>query len=125
MSDTVSHPLRTAPSSGGNATSKKSLAPSQSRLLELLQQVRYGRIHRLRVRDGLPLFQDRISWTRTVKVLGENGPHPASCSPDFVLRQEVTALLGLLTAIREGEIRNLEVRNGLPFSFEVEEIAAG
>jgi hypothetical protein len=105
------------------ATTKQSLTGHQQKLVALLQRVRYGRVHVVRVRCGQPDVTD-VRWTRTVKVLGENGPHPLSAASDFHLGREVTEFFRLLAAIQDGEIRNIEVRNGLPFTFEVEDSVA-
>jgi hypothetical protein len=86
-----------------------------------MQRIRYGRIHRLPVRTGEPIMRPELSWTRTVKVLGENGPHPCIDAADYFLRHEVREFLQLLRDLGDGEIVNFEIRNGLPFSFEIEE----
>jgi len=99
---------------------KSSLSPARRRLVELFQRVRYGRIARLPVRGGEPVLDRGLRWTRTVKVLGENDPHPASLVEEFALRREVVAFFRLLREVGDGELADVEVRNGLPFLFEVE-----
>jgi hypothetical protein len=103
---------------------RQSLTPAWQKLLALLQHVRYGRIHRLALRGGEPDLRG-TRWTRTVKVLGENGTHPCGGSEDFHLRREVVELFHLLSAIGDGEITDLEVRNGLPFTFGVSGTCSG
>ncbi len=99
---------------------KQSLSPNQRRFVALLQEVRYGHVHRVAVRRGEPDFRDGIRYTRTVKVLGDNQPHPHGQIADYVLRREFVAFFQLLSAIGKGEIINLDVRDGLPFDFQVE-----
>ena len=98
---------------------KHSLPADQQRFVELLQRIRYGRIPRLQVRRGRPVMHPDLFWRRNVKVLGENAPHPSLHSPDFPLRKEVAEFFRLLTALGDGELVDLEVRNGLPFCFDV------
>ncbi len=98
---------------------RTSLSPSQRQFLSLLQEIRFGRVHRLAIRCGQPDLRDDVRWTRTVKVLGENCPHPCAGADDFHLRREVVEFFRLLSAIGEGEITDIEIRNGLPFTFEV------
>jgi hypothetical protein len=118
----ASHRSAVNPKDGCRADlTRQSLSAEQQRLLRLLQRIRYGRILRLHVCDGQPVVDHRVVWTRTVKVLGENVPHPSSRSEDFVLRREVVEFFLLLAELGEGEIANLEIRNGLPFTFEVNE----
>lgn len=105
----------------GPGTTKLSLSDGQQKLVALLQSIRYGRVHHLTVRAGQPFLSGDLGWTRIVKVLGDNGPHPSIRQHEFCLRREVIEFFRLLTAVGDGEISNLEVRNGLPFSFEVDE----
>jgi hypothetical protein len=106
-------------SASGYTPTKGSLSADQQRFVGLLQRIRYGRIPRLQVRRGQPVLQADLSWRRNVKVLGENAPHPSLHSPDFPLRKEVAEFFRLLTALGDGELVDLEVRNGLPFCFDV------
>jgi len=95
------------------------LPPEQQRLVRLFQKIRYGRIHRLRVRDGRADLAAGVPWTRTVKVHGENAPHPCSRETDFSLRREIVEFFRLLQSVGDGEITDIQVRDGLPFTFEV------
>jgi hypothetical protein len=46
-----------------NVVTKAALSPARRRLVELMQEINYGRIERLEVRDGEPVF-DPCSRTR-------------------------------------------------------------
>ena len=96
-----------------------SLTDAQQDLLGLFQTIRFGRIHRLHVRGGQPDLAAGAPWTRTVKVLGENAPHPCTQAKDFTLRREVVEFFRLLQDVGDGQVADIQVRNGLPFSFEV------
>lgn len=115
-----SHPSNQARSVGALRT-KQDLTPEQRKLMLSFQRLRYGRIPVLRVEDGLPVLGGGLSCVRTVKVLGENAPHPAAQSEHFELRREVTDFFRMLAELGNGEVRDLEIRNGLPFSFELVE----
>jgi hypothetical protein len=98
--------------------SKQHLSPDQRALLQLLQQIRYGRIERLLVRDGEPVLAG-ARWKRTVKIGGDNAPHPCADADDFALRHEVAEFFRLLQQLGDAELTDVEVRNGLPFTFAV------
>lgn len=99
--------------------SKHSLSADQQRFVELLQRIRYGSIPRLAVRGGQPVMNPELAWRRTVKVLGENSPHPSLHAADFALRKEVVEFFRSLAALGDAEIADVQIRNGLPFCFEV------
>jgi hypothetical protein len=102
-----------------NLPTKHSLSIEQQHFVELLQRIRYGSIPHLQIRGGQPVMNSNLLWRRNVKVLGENTPHPSLCSPDYRLRREVVEFFRLLAALGDGEVVDLQVRNGLPFSFDV------
>jgi hypothetical protein len=109
------------PISSDRDTTLRELTEGQRRIVRLLQHIRYGRIHHLFIRNGQPVLDQQILWTRTIKVLGENGPHQAINLDEFTLCKEIRCFLQQLGTIGDGEVRNIEVRNGLPFSFELNE----
>src|SRR5262245_6897147 len=91
----------------GACPTNQSLSPEQQRLLALLQRIRFGRIHRLVVRDGQPVVS-HLRWKRTVKVpAGENRPHPAAHCSEFSLKQEVREFFAQLADLKNGEITDL------------------
>jgi hypothetical protein len=102
-----------------STTSRKlELSHAQRELLTLLQTIRYGRIERLLVRDGEPVLSG-VRWKRTVKLGGDNAPHPCSDVTDFALRREVVEFFRALHELGDAELTDVEVRNGLPFTFAV------
>ncbi|MBN1606478.1 MAG: hypothetical protein JW940_07580 [Polyangiaceae bacterium] len=103
---------------------KQSLSPPRQRLVELSQKINFGVIENLVVRDGEPLFNPPPRVVRAVKLGGENGPRPEYALRDFALRAEVRELFAHLDALGEGTVRRLEVKHGLPFRMEIEEVVA-
>jgi hypothetical protein len=97
---------------------KQDLTRSQRDLLSLMQEIRYGRIERLLVRDGEPVLTG-IRWRRTVKLGGDNAPHHCADAEDFALRREVIDFFRALRELDDDELTDVEVRNGLPFTFAV------
>jgi hypothetical protein len=97
---------------------KQDLSPNQRGLLVLMQEIRYGRIDRLLVRDGEPVLTG-VRWKRTVKLSGDNAPHPCADAEDFALRREVIVFFQALRELGDAELTDIEIRNGLPFTFAV------
>jgi hypothetical protein len=83
-----------------------------------MQEIRYGRIERLLVRDGEPVLTG-IRWRRTVKLGGDNAPHQCADADDFALRREVIDFFAALCELDDADLTDIEVRNGLPFTFAV------
>lgn len=82
-------------------------------LLELMQQLNYGRIESLTVRGGEPVLPPgRV--VREVKFGGRNGPHARSASENFHLKAPVTEFFHHLQEMGEGIVEVLHVQDGLP-----------
>ena len=105
-----------------NATAKSSLSPGRKRLVELMQRVNFGRIEGLAVRDGEPAFDPPPRVVRKLKIGGDNGSRQEMSSTDFALRREVVELIEHLGRLSTGTVRCIEVKYGLPFLVEVEEM---
>ncbi len=105
-------------------TNKASLSPARRQLLELLQQINFGRLESLEVRDGQPVLSPRPLVAREHKFGGENGPRPELTSPDFALKQQVVELFEFFDEMQDGVIDVLEIKHGLPFRMVVREVAA-
>ena len=101
-----------------------SLPPAGQRLVRLMQQLNFGRIEGLVVRDGEPAFDPPPRVVREVKFGGENGPRPEVAKADFTLKAQVRELLAQLDAMGDGVVRCIEVKHGLPFKMTVEEVTA-
>jgi hypothetical protein len=100
---------------------KSALSPARQRLIELMQQVNFGRIEALVVRGGEPVFDDPAPKIfREVKFGSENGPRAELESRNFMLKTQVVELLKELDQLGNGQIDVLTVRHGLPFGMHVE-----
>ena len=100
------------------------MSPARRQLLELLQQINFGRLESLEVCDGEPVLDPRPVLVREHKFGGENGARPELTSPDFALKQQVIELFEFFDEMKDGVIDVLEVKHGLPFRMVVREVAA-
>lgn len=108
---------------GPNRT-KASLSPARRRLLELFQQVNFGRVEQLPVVNGEPQLDPPPRVVREIKFGGENGPRPELGASDFVLKSQVVELFRCFDQLGNGTIDAIEVKHGLPFRMIVTEVAA-
>ena len=99
--------------------SKSELSAGRRRLVELMQRVNFGRIERLLVRRGEPVFDPPPHVVREIKFGGENGPRPEACREDFLLKGQVRELFAQLDALGDGVVAVIEIKHGLPFKMEV------
>ncbi|MEN6451399.1 MAG: hypothetical protein ABFC96_12980 [Thermoguttaceae bacterium] len=105
-------------------TRKASLSPARRRLLELLQQVNFGRLESLVIADDEPVFDPSPRIVREIKFGSENGPRHEIGAADFNLKSQVIELLAFFDELHNGTIDVLEIKHGLPFRVIVTEVAA-
>lgn len=103
---------------------KANLTPPKRQLIELMQDINFGRITNLPVRDGEPELTPDTVIEREIKLGGQNGPRPERDQDDFILKQEAVALLEQLSRMGSGKVCLLEIKHGLPFLMRIEERAA-
>lgn len=103
---------------------KASLPPARRQLLERLQQINFGRVEGLVVRNQQPVLDPPPTVIREVKFGAENGPRPELHVDDFTLKSQVVELLDALDDLCDGVIDVLEVKHGLPFRMLIREDAA-
>lgn len=104
----------------GQQISKSVLPEPESRLIELLQSINFGRIERLQVRNGAPVFEPGPLIIKKLKMGGHAGSRPEAGLTDFLLKKQVIELLETIRDIGNGEIRSIEVAYGLPHLVELE-----
>jgi hypothetical protein len=100
--------------------SKSSLSEPERRLVDLFQEINFGRLEALRIRAGVPLLQPAPRVIQTLKMGGQNGPREEAALPDFWLKQPLIDLIQTIRQIEDGEILSIEVKHGLPFVVEIE-----
>ena len=94
---------------------KAALPPARAHLVELMQELNYGHLEDLVVRDGEPVFDPPPRVVHDVKFCAENSPRPEVSREDFTLKAKVCDLFAQMEAMGSGIIIRLEVQAGLPF----------
>jgi hypothetical protein len=103
---------------------KSQLTTKQVQLVELMQRIAFGAIEDLVIRDGTPVFEPHPRVIRDVKFGCTNGPRPEADLSDFSLKSSVQELLAVISALGNATVRRLDIKHGLPFRMQVEEVAA-
>ncbi len=114
--------LDTAPSrpSETRTPNKRGLSGARRRLVELMQDIYFGRIERLVVRGGEPVFDPSPRVVREIKIGGDNALDSERCGTDFLLKSQVRQFFLELLRVGDGVIERIEVKHGLPFRVIVE-----
>ena len=98
---------------------KSSLSEAQVRLVELLQKINFGRIERLRVVSGAPVFEPAPHVVETRRMGSAQGPREETGLEDFWLKQPVVDLIQTIRELGNGEIASITVMHGLPHLVEI------
>lgn len=98
---------------------KSSLSEAQRRLVELLQNINFGRIERLQVRCGEPVFDPVPQVVESLRMGSPKGPREEATLEDFWLRQPVVDLIQTILELGNGEIASITVMHGLPHVVEI------
>jgi len=102
---------------------KSVLSEPQSRLVELLQRINFGRVERLFVKTGMPVFEPPPRIIQKLKMGGDNAARPEADLQDFFLKRPTIEMLQAITDLGDGEVLSIEVKHGLPFAIEIEHCA--
>lgn len=102
---------------------KQSLSPARRRLVELMQEVNFGRIEGLYVRDGEPVLEHTPNVRRDIVFGKVNAPNPARGRDDFALKDQIVELFDLFDRERSVTVESLVVQNGLPVRMTVADLA--
>lgn len=102
-----------------NATLKSALPDPRRHLLELMQNVNFGRIENLPVRGGQPVLDPPPRIVREIKIGGDNGPRAELGANNFVLKAQVVEFFEHLDRLGDGTVVMLEIKHGLPFRLMV------
>jgi hypothetical protein len=89
-----------------------------------MQDINFGRIENLLIRNGQPTLDSRPRVVREIKLGGENGPRPELGAQDFLLKSQVLEMLAYFDELQNGTIDVLEIKHGLPFRVIVAEVPA-
>ena len=104
--------------------SKQDLSARRASLLELMQNINFGRIEGLAVQDREPILNPPPRIIREVKFGGENGPRHELDAGNFLLKSQVVELFQHFDQLGDAAIEVLEIKHGLPFRMMVAEVTA-
>lgn len=103
---------------------KRQVSRPRQALIELGQFLNHGWIEDLPVRGGEPVMDPRPVFYHHFKFKAENGPRNESTLDDFVLKDEHLELMAFLDRFKDGLIKRLDFKGGLPFDMDVKGPAA-
>lgn len=109
----MSHEVRFSQLSGG-----------RQQLVRVLQQLSFGRVEQLVIRNSDPVFDPSPRVFQDVKFGSEQVLTAPTSSEDFALKAQLLELFDHLDRIGDGVIDCLVVKHGLPFSMNVAAMAA-
>ena len=98
---------------------KAQVSFQRRRLVEMMQEIRFGSIEGLEVRDGEPVTDPSPVIVRDIALGKENGPHPARSKEDFALKRPPQELFDLFDREQNIRIDRLIVQAGLPLRLRV------
>jgi len=98
---------------------KRALSPARRRLVELMQEVNFGRIEGLRVKEAEPLLEPKPRVLREIVFGKLNAPNPARGRGDFALKEQLIELFDLFDREQSVTVESLVIQNGLPVRMTV------
>jgi hypothetical protein len=90
------------------------LSPARQALVRLCQEVNFGQILELLVRNAEPVWDPGPTILSEVRLDIEEAVRTEGALPDFRLPSEVRRLTHQLDQIKDGKIAKIEIRDGLP-----------
>src|SRR5260370_36520215 len=111
---------RMIPTKRIDPASNRDLLPSERRFIVALNRLGFGRLEFGRIQRG-ELVLDPAPTVVQVLKFGSAEWQPPSRSADFELKEPLAKLFEYIRGVDDGAIRCLEVRQGLPFSVEIEQ----
>lgn len=100
-------------------TDTNDLLPSERRFLAEMQAVWYGRVENLRIQDGELVLDPWPASIRDIR-FGSTEKAKKPVPTDFLLKVHVIEFVTFVRSVSVGEIRSLEIRDGVPVFARVE-----
>lgn len=97
---------------------KRSLDPPKLKLVEAIEELRFGRIEQIPIHDGRPHYEQATQTVQEIKLGSETEPHVEHSDADLTLKGEFERLFIQFDRLRDGLV-DIEVRHGLPFRLVV------
>ena len=98
------------------SVSKSSLTKPEQSLVKLLQELNFGRVEDLRVRNGAPVFAPGPRVIRTVRMGRDNVAREELSHDEFLLKRALVELLEIIRTLRDDEVLTITVLHGLSSS---------
>ena len=95
------------------------LRPTEQRFVHAMQKLGFGTFEAVRVVAGQLILEPWPKMVKSIKFGGQESSL-AGNSSDFVLKQQVVQFIHCVRGLENGEIRQLEVRHGLPFAMDLD-----
>jgi hypothetical protein len=90
------------------------LSASRQVLVRLCQNINFGQIQDLHVRNSELVWDPAPTVLSEIKLDIEEAPRPESELPDFKLSSQIQRLMHRLDQLTDGRIERIEVREGIP-----------
>ena len=99
-----------------------SLTPDRRKLVRLMQEIDFGKVHHLLVRQGQPVFEPPPRIVREIKLHGASDVPARRATRGFALKAPLVNLFQYLDEVCNGTVLAIEVRHGLPFRLALEHV---
>ncbi len=111
---------RRVPSGGQPDPRFSELSPQRAWLVRELQQLNFGTIMDLRVRNGEPCPEPPPRIRPHYKLDTDEEDRPEADLDDFALSSQVIRMFLRMEQLRDGIVKTIKVKRGQPFTMEVE-----
>jgi hypothetical protein len=102
---------------------KRSLDPRRFRLVEIIEELVFGRIEKLSIVDGEPSYERAFQIVQEIKLGSLPQRRPDDGDSDLTLKKEFEDLFSELSRLRDGVV-DIEVRHATPFKLVLERCCA-
>lgn len=99
-----------------------SISEAQKRLLQLMQEVHYGKVEDIVISSGEPVMGLPVKVLRDVKLSGESGRKTIFADRDYLDKPQVVEMLRQFRRLGDGIVQLVEIHDGLPFRMHIVEI---
>jgi hypothetical protein len=97
---------------------KRSLDPVELKLVETIEELGFGRIEQISIRDGRPCFERGTQVVQEIKLGSEIETSVEHSSADLTLKREFERLFKHFNQVRDCPA-DIEIRHGVPFKLSV------
>lgn len=100
---------------------RTSLSQRERRLLQLMQEIHYGRIEGLVISDGEPVIESSTIVFRDVKFGPNSSKKPVLVDHNYLDKPQIASMLQQFHALGDSVVEFLDIHDGLPFRMRVME----